>query len=114
VIRSSDGYTKQLVKDEDTAYHARCWNPEAIGIEHEGFVDRPGKYYTSLMYRTSARLVRYLTAKFDIPRTNLRIVGHDLGDTDLIRRTGLEDCNTHPDPGTGWDWTRYLGLVAGR
>jgi hypothetical protein len=41
VIQSSTGSIKQLVKDEDRAWHAKCWNSQAIGIEHEGFIDRP-------------------------------------------------------------------------
>jgi hypothetical protein len=112
VIQSRDGAIKQLVQDQDEAWHARCWNSEAIGIEHEGFMASPGKYYTDVMYRASANLVRYLTAKYNIPRTNIRIVGHNARDMSFFSQTGLSDCNTHEDPGPGWDWTKYLGFVA--
>ncbi len=111
VIRSSDGTIEQLVQDQDTAWHARCWNSEAIGIEHEGFMASPGKYYTDAMYRSSANLVRFLTAKYNIPRTNIRIVGHNAATMPFFGQTGLTDCNTHLDPGPGWDWTKYLGFV---
>jgi hypothetical protein len=66
------------------------------------------------MYKSSANLVRYLAQKYSIPKTNLWIVGHNLGDSDLIRKTGLADCNTHTDPGAGWNWTKYLGLTVGK
>ncbi len=114
VIQSSTGTIKQLVNDEDRAWHAKCWNSQAIGIEHEGFVDRPEKYFTDVMYNSSANLVKYLAAKYSIPKSNLWIVGHNLGDSDLIRQTGLADCNTHNDPGPGWNWTKYLGLTVGK
>jgi N-acetyl-anhydromuramyl-L-alanine amidase AmpD len=111
VVRSRDGLIKQLVADRDKAWHARCWNSQAIGIEHEGFIERPEKYFTSAMYRSSAQLVGYLSAKYAIPRTRIRIIGHDAGDQPWFGQTGLDDCNDHPDPGPGWDWLKYLSLV---
>jgi hypothetical protein len=113
VVQSSDGAIKQLVNDEDQAWHARCWNAESIGIEHEGFIARPEKYFTDVMYRSSANLVRYLTEKFSIPRSNVRIVGHNVGDTSFIQKTGLVDCNTHDDPGPGWNWFKYFAIITG-
>ena len=112
VVQSKDGLIKQLVKDEDRAYHARCWNSKAIGIEHEGFITRPEKYFTDAMYSSSANLVRYLTEKYSIPRTNLSIVGHNLGNSTLIKKTGLSDCNDHDDPGPGWAWPRFFSMIS--
>ena len=111
IIRSSDGLIKQLVNEKDKAWHARCWNGVSIGIEHEGFVARPEKYFTDAMYSSSAKLVRYLADKYAIPKTNIRIIGHNFGDTSAIKQTDLADCNTHNDPGPGWNWTKYLGLI---
>jgi N-acetyl-anhydromuramyl-L-alanine amidase AmpD len=111
VIRSSDGFVKQLVKEKDRAWHASCWNSQAIGIEHEAFMARPTKYFTNALYNTSAKLVSYLTRKYGIPRTNVRIIGHNFWQSPLLPESGLKKCNTHTDPGNGWDWTRYLGLV---
>lgn len=38
------------------AYHAgnRKWNERSIGIEHEGFVDAPDRWFTDAAYQASA------------------------------------------------------------
>jgi N-acetyl-anhydromuramyl-L-alanine amidase AmpD len=101
VIRSSDGQVTQTVRDEDVAWHAGNWsyNLQSIGIEHEGYVAQSG-WYTGAMYRSSARLVRYLAAKYDIPLDRQHILGH----VDVPKAT-------HTDPGPNWDWKRYMRLV---
>ncbi|MEV4357264.1 N-acetylmuramoyl-L-alanine amidase [Nonomuraea sp. NPDC049625] len=101
VIRSSDGDVTQMVRDTDTAYHARSSNAEALGIEHEGFVDNPS-WFTDAMYRSSAALTRYLADKWGIPRTRANIVGHN-------ELPG----NDHTDPGPHWNWDYYMSLVNG-
>jgi hypothetical protein len=101
VIRSSDGQVTQTVREEDVAWHAGNWsyNLQSIGIEHEGYVDQTG-WYTGAMYRSSARLVRYLAAKYDIPLDRQHILGH----VDVPNAT-------HTDPGPNWNWRRYMRLV---
>ncbi|MEV4117239.1 N-acetylmuramoyl-L-alanine amidase, partial [Nonomuraea sp. NPDC049695] len=99
VVRSSDGDVTQMVRDGDTAYHVRSTNPEALGIEHEGFVDNPS-WFTDAMYRSSAALTRYLADKHGIPRTRANIVGHN-------ELPG----NDHTDPGPHWNWNYYMSLV---
>ncbi|MER6949579.1 N-acetylmuramoyl-L-alanine amidase [Nonomuraea sp. NPDC000554] len=101
VIRSSDGDVTQMVRDGDTAYHVRSANPEAIGIEHEGYVDNPS-WFTDAMYRSSAALTRFLCDKYGIPRTRANIVGHS-------ELPG----NDHTDPGPNWNWDYYMQLVNG-
>ncbi|MBF8191785.1 N-acetylmuramoyl-L-alanine amidase [Nonomuraea sp. K274] len=101
VIRSSDGDVTQMVRDGDTAYHARSANPEALGIEHEGYVDNPS-WFTDAMYRSSAALTRHLADKHGIPRTRAHIVGHN-------ELPG----NDHTDPGPHWNWDYYMQLVNG-
>ena len=110
VIRSRDGYMKQLVHLQDKAWHARCWNSFSIGIEHEGFMDNPD-YYTPEMYQSSAKLVTFLTGKFNIPVTPSRIVGHDFRSSVYFPASGMVDCNTHTDPGMFWDWEGYFALL---
>ncbi|MBL8956292.1 MAG: N-acetylmuramoyl-L-alanine amidase [Myxococcaceae bacterium] len=106
VVRSSDGEITQMVRDSNTAWHAQCYNGRSIGIEHEGFVADPGRWYTPAMYAESAKLTRWLTDRYNIPRTRTRIIGH---------REVAPNCNTggHTDPGTGWNWTHYMNLVNG-
>ncbi|MEV0580661.1 peptidoglycan-binding protein [Streptomyces sp. NPDC050392] len=101
VVRSSDGQITQMVRDSDTAYHARSANASALGIEHEGFIDDPS-WFTDSMYRSSAALTAYLCGRYGIPKDRAHIIGHS-------EAPG----NDHTDPGPYWDWTRYMELVAG-
>ncbi|MFD5316737.1 N-acetylmuramoyl-L-alanine amidase [Streptomyces sp. NPDC127098] len=99
VVRSSDGEVTQMVRDADTAWHAKSANASSIGIEHEGFIDEPA-WFTETMYRSSAALTRFLCDSYDIPRDREHIVGH-------VEVPG----NDHTDPGPNWDWDHYLDLV---
>lgn len=101
VVRSDDGYVAQMVDESDVAYHDRCFNTKTIGIEHEGFIDAPDRWYTEPMYIESAKLTAYLADKYGIPKEMGAIVGHDTA----------PDCSDHTDPGPGWDWPHYLDLV---
>ncbi len=101
VVRSSDGEVTQMVDDADIAHHDGCFNSESIGIEHEGYVEDPGKWYTPAMYKASAKLTAWLCDKYGIPKDRQHIMGH--GET--------PDCSTHTDPGSGWDWDHYMHLV---
>ena len=100
VMRSGDGEVTQMVLDKDRGYHVGSMNRYALGIEHEGFVDDPGKWYTWATYNSSARLVRWLTIKHDIPVDRDHIVGH----SELPNQS-------HTDPGSGWNWTLYMALI---
>ena len=101
VVRSSDGKITQMVRDRDTAYHAKSANASALGIEHEGFIDDPS-WFTESMYRSSAALTKYLCDRYGIPKDRAHIIGHS-------EAPG----NDHTDPGPYWDWTRYMQLVGG-
>lgn len=100
LMRSVDGDVTQMVLDKDRAYHVGTMNRYSIGIEHEGFVEDPDKWYTWATYTSSARLARWLTIKHDIPVDRDHIVGH----VELPNQT-------HTDPGVGWNWTLYMALV---
>jgi hypothetical protein len=89
VVRSSDGDLTQMVDDTDVAYHDACFNTNSIGIEHEGFVDDPGRWYTPAMYMRSAALTAWLCDQYGIPKDRTTIYGH--GDA--------PDCSDHTDPG---------------
>jgi N-acetylmuramoyl-L-alanine amidase-like protein len=99
VVRSEDGEITHMVKDEDTAWHARDGNSYAIGIEHEGFIDDPS-WFTDAMYRSSAALTKWLCDTYGIPKTREAIVGHN-----------EVPGNDHTDPGPHWDWDKYMGYV---
>lgn len=101
VVRSADGHVAQMVDEKNIAYHDKCFNTTTIGIEHEGYVENPTKWYTEAMYSESAKLTAYLADKYGLEKKLGPIVGH--GDA--------PDCSDHTDPGAGWDWNHYLDLV---
>ncbi|WFB07293.1 N-acetylmuramoyl-L-alanine amidase [Streptomyces sp. LX-29] len=103
MLASADGYIGQFVREKDIAWHAGNWgyNTRSIGIEHEGWIDKP-EYFTDVMYRQSAALTAAICARYSIPATRSRIIGHN-----EVPGT------THTDPGPYWDWDRYLDLVNG-
>ncbi len=99
MVKSSNGEITQMVREGDTAYHARSGNAYGVGIEHEGYVDNPA-WFTDAMYRSSAALTRYLCDKYGIPKNRTGIKGHN-------EIPG----NDHTDPGPNWNWNYYLSLV---
>ncbi|WP_416903429.1 N-acetylmuramoyl-L-alanine amidase [Micromonospora echinospora] len=99
VVKSSNGEITQMVREGDTAYHARSGNPYTVGIEHEGYVDNPA-WFTDAMYRSSAALTRYLCDKYGLPKNRTAIKAH-------YEIPG----NNHTDPGPHWNWDYYISLV---
>ncbi|MCG7209755.1 N-acetylmuramoyl-L-alanine amidase [Streptomyces arenae] len=108
-IRSTDGLIAQHVKAKDVAWHAGNWyiNAKSIGIEHEGFLASPDAWYTEAMYRSSARLVKYLTDKYGIPLDRQHIIGHE----NVPGPVTSSIPGMHTDPGPFWDWRHYFELL---
>ncbi|MFF9345812.1 N-acetylmuramoyl-L-alanine amidase [Streptomyces sp. NPDC014734] len=96
-----DGHVTQMIRELDVAFHAgnRSYNERSVGIEHEGFVDRP-QDFTAEMYAASARLTAAICGRYGIPVDREHVVGH-------VEVPGAD----HTDPGKHWDWERYLKLV---
>ncbi|MFB7084394.1 N-acetylmuramoyl-L-alanine amidase [Streptomyces sp. NPDC056296] len=108
-LRSTDGHIAQHVKAKDVAWHAGNWyvNAKSIGLEHEGFLADPDAWYTEAMYRSSARLVKYLAKKYDIPLDRQHVLGHgNVPGTTTATIPGM-----HTDPGPYWDWRHYFRLL---
>jgi N-acetyl-anhydromuramyl-L-alanine amidase AmpD len=101
IVRASDGWIVQMARELDVAYHAGniFYNERSIGIEHEGFVDKP-EGFTEVMYRSSAKLAARICRQYEIPVDREHIIGH--------HEVPMAD---HTDPGEGWDWDRYLRYV---
>ncbi|MYS10360.1 N-acetylmuramoyl-L-alanine amidase, partial [Streptomyces sp. SID6041] len=78
-LRSSDGHVAQHLALKDVGWHAGNWfvNAKSVGLEHEGFLTAPDSWYTEAMYRSSARLVRHIAARYRIPLDRQHILGHD-------------------------------------
>ncbi|MFC9120882.1 N-acetylmuramoyl-L-alanine amidase [Streptomyces sp. NPDC057067] len=100
-IVGQNGRVTQMIRELDVAYHAgnRSFNERSVGIEHEGFVDRP-QDFTKAMYESSARLTAAICKRYGIPMDREHIIGH-------VEVPGTD----HTDPGPHWDWTRYMKLV---
>jgi len=111
VVRSSDGAMTQMVHEQDIAWHSgnRQYNATSIGIEHEAFVGNCS-WYTNAMYRSSARLVAFLTRKYGIPIDRTHIIGH-YQVPDPFRLGGFGGFAHHIDPGPCWNWGKYLRLI---
>ncbi|MER6915082.1 N-acetylmuramoyl-L-alanine amidase [Streptomyces sp. NPDC000594] len=108
-LRASDGHIAQHVPLKDVAWHAGNWfvNAHAIGLEHEGFLADPDAWYTEAMYRSSARLVRHLAHRYDVPLDRQHILGHD----NVPGTTPATIRGMHTDPGPYWDWAHYFELL---
>lgn len=107
-IRSGDGHIAQHLETKDIGWHAGNWyiNSHALGIEHEGFAT-DGSWYSEVMYRNSAKLVKYLARKYDIPLDRSHILGHD----QVPATTAAGIPSMHWDPGPFWDWEHYFTLL---
>lgn len=108
-VRSSDGHIAQHIKTKDVAWQAGNWyvNAKSIGIEHEGFLAEGSTWFTEAMYRSSARLVRYLALRHGVPLDRAHILGHDnVPGTLPTTVRGM-----HEDPGPFWDWAHYFQLM---
>lgn len=102
------GEVIQMVRHDDIAFHARSANGDSIGIEH---VARPrgewGRSDEGLMptdeeYRASARLVRFLCERYELPLDRRHVVGHVEADP----QTSHTNC-----PDGAWDWDVFMGIL---
>ncbi len=117
IIRASDGQVTQMVCEKDKGFHVRTDNAQAVGIEHEGFVDEGTAWYTNEMYESSARLVQDIAKRHNInplqtfggpPTKGVKPLGNK-----CYRIKGHQHFrgNDHIDPGPYWDWDRYYRLI---
>jgi N-acetyl-anhydromuramyl-L-alanine amidase AmpD len=111
LVRSTDGHVAQMVPTSHVAWHAGNWyvNAHSVGIEHEGIAIQGGAWYNEQMYHASARLVRYLARRFNVPLDRAHIVGHDNIPGTITTNQGT----MHWDPGPFWDWNHYMELLGG-
>lgn len=118
-IRAFDGQITQMVCEEDKAYHVRSDNDKAIGIEHEGFIEDGGTWYTTAMYESSAALVKDICARRGIDPLKMYSGKGTSGKLTLgnacrkIKGHQHFPENDHIDPGKDWDWDRFYRLVNG-
>lgn len=102
------GAVYQLVRDEDTAWHAGFVNKPAwplydgtnpnrytIGIEHEAL---GGESLTEAQYQATLELHRMLSKRLAIPIDSDHIIGHNR----------IDAVNRPNDPGKGFPWDRLF------
>ncbi len=116
VVSEDGGEISQLVAEKNRAWHigarydctlnhdALCWlngvqsNHFTVGVEHAGYASQSS--WPAGEIDASARLVCDITRRHDIPRDWQHIVGH-----------GQLQPENRSDPGAGWPWVHYVGLV---
>lgn len=109
ILDSDTGAITQMLRNEDAGWHAGNWyiNAHSIGFEHEGFAIEGADWYSNQMYRSSAKLVKYLAEKYDIPIDRQHIIGHD----EVPALTQARQGTMHWDPGAYWDWSHFFNLL---
>ncbi|MFF9014010.1 N-acetylmuramoyl-L-alanine amidase [Streptomyces sp. NPDC014870] len=109
LIRASDGLVTQMVENKNIAWHAGNWtdNMHDIGVEHEGYAIKAGKWYTEPQYESSAALVKYLAGRYQIPLDREHVIGHD----EIAGHVNAKVAGMHWDAGPFWDWNHYMSLV---
>ncbi|HEY4017357.1 MAG TPA: N-acetylmuramoyl-L-alanine amidase [Pseudonocardiaceae bacterium] len=109
VVRGSNGTVTQMVPDSDVAWHAGNWyvNMHAVGIEQEGFAVQGATWFTERLYQTTAKLVRYLAARYQVPLDRQHIIGHD--NVPGPSPAGIP--GMHWDPGPFWNWNHFMNLL---
>ncbi|MFJ1583410.1 N-acetylmuramoyl-L-alanine amidase [Streptomyces sp. NPDC088197] len=108
-VVGGQGQVAQAVETKNEAWHAanKTVNMHSVGIEHEGYAIKNGQWVSEQEYQSSATLVKYLAAKFNIPLDREHIIGHD-------EVPGVLDTNVsaqHWDPGPFFDWNHYMSLL---
>lgn len=111
VVQSSTGAVTQMVQTKDIAWDAGNWyvNAHAIGIENEGYALAGATWYTPSEYQSTAALVKYLAALYNIPVDRQHIIGHD----DVPGPLQTYVAGMHWDPGPYWDWNYFMQLAGG-
>jgi MYXO-CTERM domain-containing protein len=122
-----DGRVAQFVPESYTAWHGgnSYYNQRSVGIEHVGYAT---KAFPEPLYEASAKLVAYLTKKYNVPRDRAHVIGHDqIPDGGRIASSSpaCDDapkaCNAsgnyggasnHTDPGV-WEWCTFMARIGG-
>ena len=98
-----------MIPTKDIAWDSanRSFYQHSIGIEQEGWATHGAAWFSENLYRSTASLVRYLAAKYDIPLDRAHILGHD----NVPGGTEAGVATQHWDPGPGWDWEHFFDLL---
>lgn len=121
-IVNTDGKVGQFVQESVVAYHAGnyFYNQRSVGIEHVGYSTKP---YPAAQYAASAKLVDYLTKKYNVKTDRAHIIGHEQIPNGSIIAESSAPCSAspkqceantsyggashHTDPGD-WEWAGFM------
>jgi N-acetyl-anhydromuramyl-L-alanine amidase AmpD len=120
---TTEGFVRQFVRDNDTAFHAGNlrYNRRSIGIAVEGFADpanreNPAKdcsWQTATQFDALATLIRRLTDKYAIPIDRMHIIGKNQVPSYNEKVEELDERNwggatNKYAPGSTWNWTALM------
>jgi N-acetyl-anhydromuramyl-L-alanine amidase AmpD len=108
-VVGTTGAVTQMIPTKDIAWDTANESvyQHSVGIEQEGYAVEGATWYTPQQYEATARLVRYLAKRFDIPLDRAHILGHDsvpAGSSGAI-------AGQHWDPGPYWNWQLFMDLL---
>lgn len=118
-VVDSDSVTRP-VDDEDTAFGAAGVNSRALHVEHAGYAAQTGPEwvdpYGLAMLPRSAKVVAGWCRKYAIPPVRLTVEQVRAGVPGIcshydVSRAFPDVSTGHTDPGDGFPWDYYLGLV---
>jgi len=107
-VVSEAGGVWQCVDEWYRAWHVGCANNYCIGIEHEGYAASAS--HPVALYNASGLLTRDICDSWGIPKS------HNACPPGVLGHVDINNCVCgpgHTDPGAGWDWGYYMGVVNG-
>ncbi|HET6454427.1 MAG TPA: family 10 glycosylhydrolase [Armatimonadota bacterium] len=107
-VTSEAGGVWQMVREIYTAWHVGCANSYCLGIENEGYAESSS--HPKALYDCAGLLTRDMCNSWGITKTRRYCPPGIMGHLDI------NNCvcgGTHWDPGSGWDWNYFMGVVAG-
>ena len=107
-VVSESGGVWQCVDEDYRAWHVGCLNSRSIGIENEGYAGSSS--HPQSLYDASGLLTRDICNSWGIPKEHRGCAPGILGHNDA---NNCHCYGTHWDPGGGWDWGYFIGVVAG-
>jgi len=107
-VTSEAGGVWQMVREVYTAWHVGCANSYCLGVENEGYAESSS--HPKALYDAAGLLTRDMCNSWGITKTRRYCPPGIMGHLDI------NNCvcgGSHWDPGGGWDWSYFMGVVAG-
>lgn len=114
-VIGAEGWVGAVVSETAQAKHTANLDLDrrSIGIELEGFVDRPSESYTAAMFDALSSLVRDIANRHGIAIDREHVIGHVEVPDPAPAAAYCGGWSHHSDPGDGFDWERLMALARG-